>query len=177
MVKVDWYVFIFADKGLSIDLKYQKSKICTQMDHHLSSMLPLPQHYHFFDFFHSIKLNSFSIKNAWQLSWPPYNFTQAILSPPYNYHSTFLVQTLQCLYVDSTNHHGESSQHWCSHSSTTLCHSYWHATSPPLVTPLLQTERKRNKRIFYVPFFHLLLFLLVFSSSGQLDLVSKLSPS
>ena len=109
-----------------------------------------------------------------------YNFAQANLSLPYKYCSTLLVQTLQHPYVDSTNHHGESVQCWCYHSSTTLCHcwSYWHAQLLFLQShPCCKQRDKMNERIFQVHFFHFLLFLPTFWTFDHLDPISKHLPS
>ena len=47
VAKVECYVFIYLDEGLSIDLEHWKLESCTQMDHHPSSIPPLPQLYNF----------------------------------------------------------------------------------------------------------------------------------
>jgi hypothetical protein len=109
-----------------------------------------------------------------------YNFAKGILSPSYNYCSTYLVQTLQHSYIDRANHHGESAQRQCCHSSTTLCLclSNWHAQRLFLESHSCGKQRdKRNKRTFQVHLFHFLWFLPAFSTFGHLDQASKHCPS
>ena len=104
----------------------------------------------------------------------PYNFAKAILSPSYNYRSTYLVQTLRRPYVGSANHHGESAQHRCCHSSTTPCLSNWHAQRLFLQSHSCGKQRdKRNERTFQDHLFHYLWFQPAFSTFGHLDQANK----
>jgi hypothetical protein len=109
-----------------------------------------------------------------------HNFAKAILSPSYNYRSTYLVQTLWRPYIDSANHHGESAQRQCCHSSTTLCLclSNWHAQRLFLQSHSCGKQQdKRIKRTFQDHLFHFLWVLPAFSTFGHLDQASKHCPS
>ena len=99
-------------------------------------------------------------------------FCPSVCVTPYHSCGTLPVQTLQHLYIDSTNHHCESAQNWCCHSSTTLCLccSYLHAQWLLFQShPYYKQRSKRKERILQVHFFHFLLILHEFITSSPLD--------